>query len=835
MAENKDIKKGTLSLGTLGVASKPAARKTGVAVEVKKRRSVSASAQSVSAADVDENSEMGRRLKVLEEAKKNADIEQKKREEERKQAQDLARGHSEKQAEVVAKKAEEAAKKAEEEAQRLEEELKAEREAQAVEANAIAEAQAAQEKAPARGKGHEAPSHKKKEKAASGRPADRDQGKKKGGRNAYMEQLEQRYRTMGPRKGRKKSNQPQIQQEPQEKVTREVVIPEVITVQELANRMAEKVSDLIKNLMMMGQMVTQNQSIDQETAALIVEEFGHTYKFVSEGDIEEGLVEEESDETTSVVRPPVVTVMGHVDHGKTSLLDALRRTDVAAGEAGGITQHIGAYQITTEGGQPITFLDTPGHEAFTSMRARGASLTDIVILVVAADDGVMPQTIEAIRHAKAAEVPIIVAVNKCDKPEANPDRVKQELLTHDLVPEEFGGDIACMHISAKAGTGLEELEEQILLQAEMLELKANPERRADGIVVESRLDKGRGPVATVVINNGTLRVGDVFVAGSVWGRVRALTDDKGRKIESAGPAFPVEVQGLQAVCDAGESFVQTKDDRRAREVAEYRDRKKREKAQASARGRMSLDNLFNRIAEGETQKLGVVVKADVQGSVEAIEDALAKLSTEEVKVSVIHGAVGVITENDVNLASASDALILGFNVRANPQARSASEREGIEMRYYSVIYNLVDDVKAALTGLLESEYEEKVTGRAEIRQVMTINKIKISGSYVTEGKLARGGKIRIIRDGVVVHDGELASLRRFKDEVKEVAENYECGLTFLNYDDVRDGDEIEAYEMVEIKRSLEDVKKAEKAKAEAAKAAKEEAELARMLEEEAGA
>jgi translation initiation factor IF-2 len=836
-SDKTEKKKSTLSIGgtlSIGDSGKSDVTKSGVSVEVKRRRfNTPQSGKGENALKSSSgNSELDQRLKALEKSKENEAQEEQIREEERKRTEELRAFKAQKDAESQEKedtrKALESAKDRE---VREKEEAEAARKEEERQKQELAEQQAAATTAEQKGpsKRFTAEDFTGKKKGTKAPSTSTASSKKRGGRNAYVENLETRMRTMpGSRRYKmKKGGSDQFT----EKVIRDVIISDIITVQELANRMSEKVGDVVKKLMLMGQMVTQNQSIDQETAALIVEEFGHTYKLVNDNAIEEDLAGEADKKEELSERPPVVTVMGHVDHGKTSLLDALRKTHVADGEAGGITQHIGAYQIRTESGRLITFLDTPGHEAFTSMRARGASVTDIVILIVAADDGIMPQTIEAIRHAKAAEVPIIVAINKCDKPEANPERVKQELLTHDLVPEDFGGDIVCCEISAKTGTGLEHLEEMILLQADVLELKANSARRADGVVVESRLDKGRGPIASIIVNRGTLRVGDVFVAGSVWGRVRAMMDDKGNKLDEAGPARPLEIQGLQSVCDAGDTFQVASNDRRAREVAAFREQKKREKAMIGSKA--SLESLFSKIAEGEVVKLSVVVKGDVQGSVEAITDVLNKLATDVVKVQVIHGAVGVITENDVNLASASDALILGFNVRANAQARAASEREGIEIRYYSVIYSLVDDVKAALTGLLSPEYEEKILGRAEIRQIMLINKFKICGCYVTEGKLTRNGKVRIIRDGVVVHEGAIDTLRRFKDDVKEVAENYECGMTFANYDDLKEGDEIETFEMIEIKRTLEDVKKAQNEKEARAKVAKEEADLQALLEAEA--
>ena len=612
--------------------------------------------------------------------------------------------------------------------------------------------------------------------------------------------LNQSNRHFGGKKHKQHhSDQPQ---QPQEKVVREVVIPEVITVQELANRMAERGGDVVKKLMMLGQMVTLTQSIDSDTAALIVQEFGHKYRIVADSDVETDLLDTTDKEETLIARPPVVTVMGHVDHGKTSLLDALRETDVAAGEAGGITQHIGAYQITTKTGRVITFLDTPGHEAFTAMRARGAKVTDVVILVVAADDGVMPQTIEAIKHAKAAEVPIVVAVNKIDKPSADIQRIKQELLAHDLVAEDFGGDTVFVPVSAKMRTNLDQLEEMVGLQADVLQLKANPNRKANGFVVESELDKGRGPVATVIVHGGTLRVGDVLVAGTAWGRVRALVDDNGKRIETAGPATPVEIIGLQTVPEAGDTFTVVSDEKKAREVAGYRAHKKREKEQASHK--VSLENLFDHINTGDMKELSVVVKADVQGSVEAISESLQKLSTPEIKVRVLHSAVGVITESDVMLANASKALIVGFNVRANPQARTIAERDGIDIRYYSIIYQLIDEVKNAMVGLLSPKEQENVLGHAQVREVFRVSKVgTIAGCMVVDGMIRRSAKVRLIRDGIVLHDGKLSGLKRMKDDAKEVKEGFECGISIEKFDDIRKGDQIECYEVQQIAATLE--------------------------------
>jgi translation initiation factor IF-2 len=592
-------------------------------------------------------------------------------------------------------------------------------------------------------------------------------------------------------------------EKPQQKVIREVIIPEVITVQELASRLAERGADVIKSLMNMGVMATITQSIDGDTAELIASEFGHQVKRVSESDIEIGLHIKEEDESQMKSRPPVVTVMGHVDHGKTSLLDALRRTDVVAGEAGGITQHIGAYQVTLRSGDKITFIDTPGHAAFTEMRARGATVTDIVVLVVAADDGVKDQTIEAIHHAKAANVPIIVAVNKIDKPDANPERVRNMLMQHEIFLEKVGGDIMDVEVSAKEGTNLDKLEETILLQAEMLDLKANANRPAEGVVVESKLERGRGVVSTILIQKGTLKVGDLFVAGAEYGRVRALIDDHGNQIQEAGPSVPVEVLGFNGAPMAGDDFIVVEHENKAREVSEFRQRRAREtKSALSARG--TMEQMFSKIAAGEIKELPLIVKSDVQGSMEAISGSLAKLATEEVKVNILHSAVGEITESDVTLAKASQAMIIGFNVRANPQAREAAKRDGIEIRYYSIIYDVVDDVKAALTGLLAPTLREKYLGAAAIRDVFSITKVgKVAGCMVTEGIVKRGAKVRLLRDNVVIHEGSLKTLKRFKDEVKEVREGYECGMAFENYNDIKAGDTIECFEIEEISRTLD--------------------------------
>ncbi len=588
----------------------------------------------------------------------------------------------------------------------------------------------------------------------------------------------------------------------QQKVYREVVIPEAITVGELANRMAERVADVIRKLVESGQMYTKNDILDADTAQLIAEEFGHTVKRVAESDVEEGLQGEPDREEDMKPRAPVVTVMGHVDHGKTSLLDALRTTDVASGEAGGITQHIGAYQVELPGGQKITFLDTPGHAAFTAMRARGAQVTDIVVLVVAADDGVMPQTAEAIAHAKAANVPLIVAINKIDRPDANPDRVRQDLLSHEIVTESLGGEILDVEVSALKKLNLDKLAEAILLQAELLELKANPDRAADGVVIEAKLDKGRGSVATVLVRRGTLRVGDIVVAGQQWGRVRALLNDRGEMIKSAGPSVPVEVLGLTGTPEPGDDFAVVENEARAREVTEYRQRKAKEKrAAAAARG--SLEQMMSQLKETGIKEFPLIIKADVQGSLEAIVGALEKLSTEEVVARVIHGGVGEITESDVILAAASQATIIGFNVRANKHGREHAARDGVEIRYYSIIYDVIDDVKAAMSGLLAPTMRETFLGNAEVLEVFNISKVgRVAGCRVTEGKVKRGAHVRLLRDNVVIHTGALSTLKRFKDEVREVEAGQECGMAFENYQDIQPGDVIECFDVEEVARTL---------------------------------
>jgi translation initiation factor IF-2 len=633
----------------------------------------------------------------------------------------------------------------------------------------------------------------------SGRPAARGGGKITVSRALSDDEGERMRSLASVRRARERARMQQPQE--QNKVVRDVVVPETITVQELAQRMAERGTDVVRALMRMGIMATMNQVIDADTAELLVGEFGHNLKRVAESDIEIGLKGDDDIDEHRLPRPPVVTIMGHVDHGKTSLLDALRATDVAAGEAGGITQHIGAYQVNLKSGRKITFIDTPGHQAFTAMRARGADVTDIVVLVVAADDGIMAQTVEAIRHAKAANAPIIVAINKMDKPGANPDRVRQELLQHEIVVESLGGDVLDVEVSALKKLNLDKLEEAILLQAEILDLRSNPDRSAEGTIIEAKLEQGRGPVATVLIQRGTLHVGDIFVAGAEWGRVRALIDDKGAKLKSADPSMPVEVLGLNGAPLAGDDFSVVDNEVRARDITEFRQRKKREAAQAT--GRSTLEEMFSAIALGTTKELAVVIKSDVQGSLEAIIASLKGLGNDEVAVRILHGGVGGLNESDINLAGASKALVIGFNVRANPQARDLARRNGIDIRYYSVIYDVIDDVKKMLEGLLAPTLRENFLGNAQIREVFDITKVgKVAGCMITEGIVRRGAGVRLLRDNVVIHEGSLKTLKRFKDEVREVREGYECGMAFENYTDIQAGDIIECFEVEEIARTL---------------------------------
>src|SRR5215469_13360312 len=758
--------------------------------------------------------EEARRRAALVEADRRRQQEEQAAEEARRRAEEEARRKAEEEEERQ-RAAEEARKRSEEEAQRRKEEESrravAERAGKAAAAKVAALAAAGKVAAPVEEEEEPvtAPRRGGRQEAKKPvAPVRREEVRRRTGKitvtRALADDEGERVRSLASvRRARERERQRLHQGEPEQiKVVREVVIPETITVQELANRMAERGADVIKSLMRMGVMATINQVVDADTAELIVTEFGHRLRRVSEADIEIGLRGEEDEPEALEPRAPVVTVMGHVDHGKTSLLDALRETDVAAGEAGGITQHIGAYRVTLKSGKQITFIDTPGHQAFSAIRARGANVTEIVVLVVAADDGIMEQTVEAIRHAKAADVPIIVAINKIDRPDARPDRVRQELLQREIVVEELGGEVLDVEVSALKKTNLDKLEEAILLQAELLDLTANPNRSAEGVVLEAKLERGRGAVATVLIQRGTLRVGDIFVAGSEWGRVRALVDDRGENQHEAGPSTPIEVLGLNGTPLAGDDFVVAENESRARDIADFRQRRRRNAIAASgARG--TLEQMFSQIAAGVANELPVVVKSDVQGSLEAIVGSLEKLSTSEVSIRVLHSAVGGINESDVILAKASDAVIIGFNVRANPQARELARRDEVEIRYYSIIYDLIDDMRKALSGLLAPTLRERLLGNASIREVFNITRVgKVAGCMVTEGVVRRGAKVRLLRDNVVIHEGSLKTLKRFKDEVREVNQGYECGMAFENYQDIQTGDVIECFEVEEVARAL---------------------------------
>ncbi len=785
------------------------------------------------------DAEIENRQRVLDEAKRRAEEEKKQRaaleaERQRREAEEaasrdaeeearkLAEADAKKRAEVAAKEkaeAEAAKKAADDQAAREKAEAearqKAELEARAVQLRKANEARTTS--TPASTNDAARPGKPKRKDKKGGGQQDRNQrgrgrGDERGGRRGRLTIStatagDERQRSLAAyKRAQAKKRAAEMGGnfgQPQQRQSREITVPEAITVQELAQRMAEKATAVMKALMNMGMMATINDTLDQDTAQLIVEEFGHTIKRVSESDVEIGLVGEEDREEDLQSRAPIVTVMGHVDHGKTSLLDALRKSNVVSGEAGGITQHIGAYQVSVDNTK-ITFLDTPGHAAFTQMRARGASVTDIVILVVAADDGVMPQTIEAINHSKAAGVPMIVAINKMDREGADPTRVRNELLQHEVVVETFSGDTQEVEVSALKGTGLDKLKEAIALQAEILELKANPNREAEGVVVEAKLDKGRGPVATVLVQRGTLRVGDIFVAGAEWGRVRALINDKGSQVKEAGPSQPVEVLGLNGAPGAGDDFAVVENEARAREVADYRQDQARKKRQAASAAPKTLESIFSNLkhAEGQ-QSFDVVVKADVQGSVEAITQALEKAGNDEIQCRVLHGAVGGITEADITLANASNALVIGFNVRPNKQARDAAETDGITIKYYSIIYDLIDEVKAAMAGQLGPEFKENIVGRADIKEAFQAGKAgKAAGCMVTEGSIRNDLKARILRDDVIIYEGQIDNLRRFKDDVKKVDAGQECGLTFENYHDFKAGDVIEVYELEEIERVL---------------------------------
>ncbi len=754
------------------------------------------------------DAELERRLKALKAAKEREAEETRKREEEaRKREEERAARRAEREAkEREEREREERARaKAEEEKRAREEALKAK------EAPVSPAAPAKPDEPTRPAPGRMAPARKPERAREEPKKPSRSKGgdRRRSGKLTISQALSGgdggRQRSMAAMKRAQERERRKARADsgPREKIVRDVQVPEAITVQELANRMAERVAAVVKVLMQNGIMATQNQTIDADTAELIVEEFGHRVVRVSDADVEDAIVQIEDDPKDLKPRPPVITIMGHVDHGKTSILDAIRKTNVTAGEAGGITQHIGAYQITTESGHVLTFLDTPGHAAFTSMRARGAQVTDIVVLVVAADDSVMPQTIEAINHAKAAGVPMIVAINKIDRPGADPDKVRTELLQHEVVVEKMSGDVLDVEVSAITGQGLDQLLENIVLQSELLELRANPDRPAEGAVIEAKLDTGRGPVATVLVQKGTLRLGDIFVVGEQWGKVRALINDKGARVNEAGPSTPVEVLGLHGTPEAGDVLNVVADEATAREIAEYRTQLAKDK-KAAAGAATTLDQLLAKAkADENVKELPIVVKADVQGSAEAIVQAMEKVGNDEVRVRVLHSGVGAITESDVTLAEASGAPIIGFNVRANAQARAAARQKGVEIRYYSIIYDLVDDIKQAASGLLSAEIKETFIGYANIKEVFKITGVgKIAGCVVTEGVARRSAGVRLLRDNVVIHEGKLKTLKRFKDEVKEVQAGQECGMAFENYEDIRPGDVIEIFETEEIERSL---------------------------------
>jgi len=756
--------------------------------------------------------ELERRMKALAAAKARESEEQEAREsEEKARAEERER----RRAEMEAKEQEErereqrAREKAEEEAREAREATERARKA---EEKAAAPAVAPEEAPAARGGAKPAPRKVDRERDVrrdnKGGKA-RDDSSRRGGKLTLNQALtggeggRQRSLAAMKRKQERARQKAMGGHAEREKVVRDVRLPEAIVVSELANRMAERVADVVKALMQNGIMATQNQTIDADTAELIIEEFGHNVVRVSDADVEDVLQAQEDDPKALTPRPAVITIMGHVDHGKTSLLDAIRKTKVVAGEAGGITQHIGAYQVQTDSGATLTFLDTPGHAAFTSMRSRGAQVTDVVVLVVAADDAVMPQTVEAINHAKAANVPMIIAINKVDKPGANPDKVRTDLLQHEVIVEKLSGDVQDVEVSAISGQGLDELLEAIALQAEILELKANPDRRAEGAVIEAQLDVGRGPVATVLVRHGTLRQGDIFVVGEQWGKVRAMENDRGDRVKEAGPSVPVEVLGLNGTPEAGDVLNVVATEAQAREIAEYREQQAKEK-RAAAGAATTLEQMMAKAkADADVAELPVVVKADVQGSAEAIVQALEKVGNEEVRVRVLHYGVGAITESDIGLAEASGAPVIGFNVRANAPARNSANQKGVEIRYYSVIYDLVDDIKAAASGLLSAEVRERFIGYATIKEVFKVSGVgKVAGCLVTEGIARRSAGVRLLREDVVIHEGTLKTLKRFKDEVAEVQSGQECGMAFENYEDVRPGDVIEIFEREEVERTL---------------------------------
>ncbi|PWR02181.1 translation initiation factor IF-2 [Meridianimarinicoccus roseus] len=801
-------------------------RTKNVVVETKRKRVVvpkpgAAKNPSVSGGDPSRrpagisDAEMERRLKALQAAKANEMQEARDREaEERRRAEERERRKAEIEAKEREEREREEALKAKEEAE------ESARKEEAARKEAAARAKATPQATPADAQAAEARATPTKSGAPTPRKQDnkdRDTAPSKGkgmgdGRRSGKLTLNQalsggeggRQRSLASMKRKQERERRKAQsQESREKVVRDVQLPETIVVSELANRMAERVADVVKALMQNGMMVTQNQSIDADTAELIIEEFGHRVQRVSDADVEQVIDMVQDDPGKLKPRPPVITVMGHVDHGKTSILDAIRNAKVVAGEAGGITQHIGAYQVTTDSGQLLTFLDTPGHAAFTSMRSRGAQVTDIVVLVVAADDAVMPQTVEAINHAKAAKVPMIVAINKCDKPSANPDKVRTDLLQHEIIVEKLSGDVLDVEVSALTGKGLDDLLENIALQAELLDIQANPDRSAVGAVIEAQLDVGRGPVATVLVQNGTLRQGDIFVVGEQWGKVRALINDQGERVKEAGPSVPVEVLGLNGTPEAGDVMNVVETEAQAREIAEYRHQAAKDK-RAAAGAATTLEQLLAKAkADEDVVELPILVKADVQGSSEAIVQAMEKIGNDEVRVRVLHAGVGAITESDIGLAEASNAPVFGFNVRANASARNTANQKGVEIRYYSVIYDLVDDVKAAASGLLSNEIREKFIGYANIKEVFKVSGVgKVAGCLVTEGIARRSAGVRLLRDNVVVHEGTLKTLKRFKDEVAEVQSGQECGMAFENYEDIRPNDVIEIFEREEVERTL---------------------------------
>ena len=751
--------------------------------------------QAAKAREADEVAQREANAKEREQEREQKRLEQENKQRELKKAEELA---NEKAAEVEAAK-----KQAEDQAKRA-----------AIEAKTATKSDAPQRREFGEQKGPRpaSPSSRKKDRDGDERSSGRgrgDEGRRSGKLTLSQaldggERSHQKSMAAMKRKQERARQKALGQTQEREKIVREVQVPEAIIVSELANRMAERSAEVVKSLMKMGMMVTQNQVIDADTAELIIEEFGHKIVRVSDSDVEDAITEIEDKPEDLKPRPAVITIMGHVDHGKTSLLDSIRNAKVVAGEAGGITQHIGAYQVKTKDGIILSFLDTPGHAAFTSMRSRGAQVTDIVVLVVAADDSVMPQTIEAINHAKAAEVPMIVAINKCDKPEANPDNVRTELLQHEVIVEAMSGEVQDVEVSAITGQGLDELLEAIALQAEILELKANSKRAAHGAVIEAQLDVGRGPVATVLVQNGTLNQGDIFVVGEQWGKVRALINDKSERVKEAGPSVPVEVLGLNGTPEAGDVLNVVETEAQAREIAEYRENSAKEKRAAAGAG-TSLEQLMAKAKEDENvTEMPILVKADVQGSAEAIVQAMEKIGNEEVRVRVLHYGVGAITDTDVGLAEASGAPVMGFNVRANASARNSANQKGVEIRYYSIIYDLVDDVKAAASGLLSAEIRENFIGYSQIKEVFKVSGVgKVAGCLVTEGVARRSAGVRLLRDDVVIHEGTLKTLKRFKDEVPEVQSGQECGMAFENYEDIRPNDVIEIFEREEIARKLD--------------------------------